>query len=301
MTSPIGIDGLLEMQAKAPRLTRIYTLSDPRDGAVRYVGKTTQTLSKRLIQHMCIALTKRSHTYAARWIRELVKAGFAPIITQIEEASENWAERESYWIDWHWAHGDRLTNLTSGGEGVPGLAHSARSRAIMSEKAKIRFASPEQRVVAGLARRGKKDSPEMLIRKSIANKGRVHTEQSRANMSAAQIGKTHSAEAKANMSAAAKARRVNDPETDKRHSELMKVLNADPEYVARVNAVWSDPEYRAKRGAASKARCDNPEFRAKMSAIMTAEMARRKAVKAAQEASLERSDDLFGGNEVTRS
>jgi GIY-YIG catalytic domain len=281
MVDHVATDEPSAAQAKPPRLTLIYTLSEP-DGTVRYIGKTMRPLRRRLVEHMCYAVTKRANTYLARWIRELHEAGLVPVISQIDEAFENWAEREAHWIDWYWSQGARLTNLTPGGDGVPGHVHSPETRRVMSEKATLRFTNPAARIQAGLARKGKKDPPEELARKRI--KGRIHTAEARANMSAGRIGIVFSPETIERMRVAAKARHANDPSSKAGQIAAMKIHRADPTYIAAQRALWDDPDYRARLSAAKKIACDNPKFRARMSEITTAAAARRRAAKAATNA-----------------
>ena len=51
---------------------QIYGLTDPRDDALRYVGKTEKLLKKRLGVH-CASKEKN---HRGNWIRSLVKEGF---------------------------------------------------------------------------------------------------------------------------------------------------------------------------------------------------------------------------------
>ena len=89
---------------------QIYTLTDPRNGEVRYVG-ATQDLKKRLSQHMC----QRGHHDRRNWIASLKSDGLKPIIETLEESDlENWRECERYWIEMLMFYGCRLTNYSYG-------------------------------------------------------------------------------------------------------------------------------------------------------------------------------------------
>ena len=59
----------------------VYVLIDPRDGIVRYVGITDQTMNRRLDQHL-----KRTdgNNEKSAWINELILAGMKPKIKAIE-------------------------------------------------------------------------------------------------------------------------------------------------------------------------------------------------------------------------
>lgn len=94
------------------RRVAVYALSDPRDGRVRYVGKTAQTLLERLAGH-----AKRQTNQAMRaWFRELRKLRKAPAIDILEfvEYSE-WEDAERGWIRWFCDRGE-LLNVDPGGE-----------------------------------------------------------------------------------------------------------------------------------------------------------------------------------------
>jgi hypothetical protein len=89
----------------------IYSLNDPVSGEAKYIGKTNQSLARRLTQHLCkLKSGYNSPLYA--WLRKL---GVTPKINLIEECEvENWEERERYWISFYRANG-KLTNLSDGG------------------------------------------------------------------------------------------------------------------------------------------------------------------------------------------
>lgn len=93
----------------------LYTLSHPVTGEIKYVGKTTDTLSRRLAGHIYDS-TRRFKNKTYRWIQELMKAGLRPVITLLEEVGTDW----EYWEGWHIAMfkawGFELTNTSAGGE-----------------------------------------------------------------------------------------------------------------------------------------------------------------------------------------
>lgn len=92
----------------------IYGLYDPRKkDLIRYVGKTTMSLKKRLQGHIDESRNIKSPTYKKYWIQSLLKENIRPEIKIIEECSEEiWQEREIYWI----SQFTKLTNTTIGGE-----------------------------------------------------------------------------------------------------------------------------------------------------------------------------------------
>jgi hypothetical protein len=91
-------------------MTKIYKLLDPDTHEVKYIGKTIQTLKKRLSGHITKAKYSRS-SYVSCWIYSLLEVGKKPIIELIEEC-DNWIEREQYYI----AMFPNLCNHSIGGE-----------------------------------------------------------------------------------------------------------------------------------------------------------------------------------------
>jgi hypothetical protein len=89
----------------------IYGLVDSLTNEIRYVGKTTQTLNKRLSQHLWDKNKSNPHKF--NWIQQLKSNGLKPIIILLETCDEsNWVEREKFWIQ----KLNNLTNITQGGE-----------------------------------------------------------------------------------------------------------------------------------------------------------------------------------------
>lgn len=111
----------------------IYGLCDPRNGtditSVRYVGKTTTTLDRRLRQHIQYKSVLQDSTHKARWIRKLLRENVVPIMIALEETTaQRVNEREVFWIRYCRQLGCRLTNSTAGGEGLLNPTKSVRRR-----------------------------------------------------------------------------------------------------------------------------------------------------------------------------
>ena len=96
----------------------IYTLKDPITNDIRYIGKTTQTLNRRLQIHVYKS-RKSTTSHKKAWIKGLLNKGLKPIIEKFDEVSnDDWKFWEQYWISQFKAWGFKLTNTTAGGEGV---------------------------------------------------------------------------------------------------------------------------------------------------------------------------------------
>lgn len=88
------------MGSRGPKLkVHIYGLRDPRDGKIRYVGKTASPPSFRLQSHVDFA---RRHPENSRpvsaWIRELYSWGLKPEIVLLEDVPiDRWRQAEREW------------------------------------------------------------------------------------------------------------------------------------------------------------------------------------------------------------
>lgn len=150
--------------------TVIYALIDPRTGRVRYIGKTNQKPQSRLRAH----INERAKCHRCNWIAELKREGFEPQITVIEVCGRwPWQETERYWIRMFLLSGAKLTNNTSGGDGVPDLPPETRAR---MEKVWLgRKHTPETIAKLKSINLGRKVSKETKLKHSRAMKGRKIT------------------------------------------------------------------------------------------------------------------------------
>lgn len=91
-------------------MTTIYHLVDPRDGSVRYVGKTRGPLRRRLSAHL--RRGRRRHDGWRRWLTELAALGQVPAIVPVREVPprrDKLAEYEA--ISDAWRSGAKLLNV----------------------------------------------------------------------------------------------------------------------------------------------------------------------------------------------
>ena len=94
----------------------IYVLKCP-EGNIRYVGKTNN-LKKDCILILMRQKKGKGRRYVLNQIHGLIILNLKPLIEVIEECnSNNWAEREKYWISYY-SNTTTLCNLSEGGEGV---------------------------------------------------------------------------------------------------------------------------------------------------------------------------------------
>ena len=92
----------------------IYALSDPRDGRVRYVGKTNNP-KRRFESH--IYDMHGANPRKENWIKGLLRLDLKPDMSILEECADGeWEYRERHWIAEYRKQHDDLTNLTDGGD-----------------------------------------------------------------------------------------------------------------------------------------------------------------------------------------
>jgi hypothetical protein len=105
--------------------TYIYILQDPNTEEVKYVGKTTN-IKKRFYQHTNKTVIQQCsrRRYLSNWLLKLLNNNQKPIITIIDEIDGEWIWLEQYWIEQFKQWGCKLTNLTTGGEGLVGYTHT---------------------------------------------------------------------------------------------------------------------------------------------------------------------------------
>lgn len=185
--------------------TKIYALLDS-DGKIRYVGKTSKSLEKRLTEHLYVS-RRGIKCHRCDWIRSLLKVGFLPTIQLIGEVNGNGCREEQAWIKWFREEGFNLTNLTDGGDGFVGYKPSVDTRRNMSLSAKKRYNSSEKEknrlrniAIGNTNRRGKKFSLESRLKMSLAHKGVRLSKEHCLSMSEGRIGIKMSKEHQAKIS-----------------------------------------------------------------------------------------------------
>ena len=140
---------------------KVYGLSSSEDGRIRYIGQTTQTLRRRLAQHLADAKRKQSHIHCYRWIRKTISAGEKIQIHLIESDCVVDLD-ETKWIEIYRRLCPDLTNTLNGGQhGRLGFKCSEETRQRMrkpkSAEARKNMSqprSPETRAKMSLSQMG---------------------------------------------------------------------------------------------------------------------------------------------------
>ncbi len=161
---------------KNPSKSFVYALIDPRNNELRYVGKTYR-LKERIYDHLH-HVGRGDQTYKARWLRLLVAEGLDPIVLTLAYVLHvEAAALEVQYIKTLRGYGVRLTNLTDGGDGTPGLRRAPVSDATRKKISAANTGkrhSRETRALWSKQRRGRRQAPEHTA--AIARSNRLFTE-----------------------------------------------------------------------------------------------------------------------------
>ena len=149
----------------------IYTLSDPITNEVRYCGKTSRTLKKRLSGH----LREKKVIEKYDWIKNIKNNNLIPIIEIIDEVGDSdWDFWEKYWISQLKTWGFDLLNKTNGGEySVTGFKHSEESKKKISESQIGKKFNDEWRKNISFGKKGVKFTDKHLKNLSDSHKGLI--------------------------------------------------------------------------------------------------------------------------------
>lgn len=168
----------------------IYGLADPRNGQLRYVGKSTTGASQRLASHLCPS-SLRDQTKKNGWLKGLLKKGLKPEVFVIEVCpdKDTLNEAERHQIASLRAIGCDLANMTPGGDGkgrpCPPELRARLSSLLKGRRLAVR--TPESYAAQGLRSRGRKRSPEAVAKTAAARRGTRHSPEAIAKMSAAHL------------------------------------------------------------------------------------------------------------------
>lgn len=245
------------------RMTNIYALVDPRDGIIRYVGKTDD-LSFRYEEHLQEAVTNPDIS-KSKWISELVDENLLPKCIVLEEVPfEEWRDKEIYWIS---CHKETILNIHAGGFGgnysnLTEQDHQHLSE-ISSMSNRLMWADPEmkerigRRISESVTEERREEMRQAALKRWADPEWKAETV--RKIREASQRPERRRAIGVAHRKAWA------DPvEAEKRRKALADAW-ADPEVKRkRLEKVFT-PETRKKLSEAQRKRYEDPEERKKLS------------------------------------
>lgn len=160
-----------ERVAEGPRVI-VYALVDPRDGQIRYVGKSFRSAHRRLRRHLAPCYLRGS-THKERWLRVLLSLGLEPQVVVLEqcESADALSAAERAHIERLRCEGADLTNASDGGEGGSG-PHTAESKEKIRRALTGKPKSATHRLRSGLASRGRRASDETRARLRALHQGK---------------------------------------------------------------------------------------------------------------------------------
>ena len=171
----------------------VYSLIDPRNKEIRYIGKTVVSLSTRLSQHIYAAKNNKWKSHVNNWIVSVLNSGNNPVVNVLSVVSDKYvlAKEEIRLIAYYLKRGARLTNLTNGGDGAPGrkLSDSSKEKLRKANTGKIGYWTGKKRD----PETGKKIS-QANIGKKAWNKGIPLSEDCKKKLRKAMIGRKPSQE-----------------------------------------------------------------------------------------------------------
>lgn len=137
----------------------IYSLHDPRDGLVRYIGKTVNSPESRFKAH--IREGGATSSLMRSWINELKSLSLIPelhIVAKCEPSKLD--ELEMFYIAEHRSIGFDLFNILRGGDGATLESYTEDVRLAMSASAKARFQREGERERNRIAQVNAHKNPE---------------------------------------------------------------------------------------------------------------------------------------------
>lgn len=187
----------------------VYGLVDPRNGELRYVGKSSIGIKRPRVHQL--ARGRVGRTKKDSWLKSMYSDGATVPSIIILRVCANDVEvlaHEVLLIALFRNAGFNLTNLTDGGDGSSGHKQSPETVAKRLSKTKGMKRTPEFCDAIRKRMLGKPFPPEAKEKQRIRRLGTTLSSECRMKMSLAHKGKKFSDEHKHNLSIAAKNRKV---------------------------------------------------------------------------------------------
>lgn len=224
----------------------VYGLVDPRDGQIRYVGKSSNGVAR-----------PRDHTRPARvanetgdknvWVKELLALSIFPEIVNLETCTpDNLVAAENWNIIYYRSLGFNLTNsVKMGCHGPTGYHHTQDAKDRIGAATLGRKHSEEAKKKISMTHSGKKLSKEHLDRIIEANTGRVVSQTTRDKLS-----KAHKGRPKPNGSIALKQWYIDNPDNSKRNQKMAQT-SAHP-VIDELGNIYSSAKDAARKTGINK-------------------------------------------------
>lgn len=226
--------------------TSIYMLHDPA-GMPFYCGKTMRPVQHRFHRHLkdSLSLPDRPVNKAIIALNNNVTVDVIDIVP----ADQDWRVAERFWIATLRYLNPCCTNMSAGGDGVPGHVPNAATRArlgaahrgkklyphqieLLRRISTGRIKTPEEIEKTASANRGRRLSPETIEKMRRAHKGKIITAEAREKMRLAKLEKRQTPEHIANMRAAVTGK----PKSEAHKAAVKAALVARRERLAQVQS-----------------------------------------------------------------
>lgn len=186
----------------------IYALCDPRNGAVRYVGKSVNP-KVRYRQYCSPSQYYHHRSHCSTWCFGLLQRGLRPILKILEVCPPGsaWWQAEQWWIAYGRSNGWQLTNHSIGGElGGLGVRRSSEFRQRVSRALMGRSKPVETRHLMAVAATGRVLDDATRAKIGSKNRGRSPSAATREKLRQARLGKSLSPEGRKKVGLAQHAR-----------------------------------------------------------------------------------------------
>ncbi len=161
---------------KICRVYGLFSTQEPKH--IRYVGQTIRSVDRRMKVHVYEAKKQKKRRPVLDWIRSVEKRGFEIGVVELNKKAK-WNTSEEYYIAKLRKDGNKLLNLTDGGEGTLGWKPSQKWRKNVSKRNTGIIWSEESKknrreyLKSNHPMKGKKHSLATRRKMSIAKKGKV--------------------------------------------------------------------------------------------------------------------------------
>lgn len=235
------------------RIYQVYSLQNPYEEQVKYIGITGKGLSYRLKNHV----NEKGNTRKNNWIKSLKANNLLPKIELIEDnlTLEEAKQKERGYIKLFKSVGADLTNLTSGGDGVFGYKFTKEAKQKISKgnsgkksflgkhhsqetKFKMRnikigipiHTKESKEKISNFHKGnkynlGRKHSEEAKRKVSEFNKGKILSEDTKKKMRDVAIGRRHTVYAIEKMRKCKQGKHIgeNNPKTKLTNQDVLKI------------------------------------------------------------------------------
>lgn len=159
-------------------LINIYQLLD-KNNIPRYIGQTSSTLRRRMINHVSDAKNNKKNNHKINWLKKCFKENYIPKIELLEitDNKEIANKIEMKWINYYGRK--NLVNSTNGGDGLYELNKKERKPRIVTQTTKDKISKSltginhffygKKHLLSSLIKKSKNMNPNKIIQFDLNN------------------------------------------------------------------------------------------------------------------------------------